>query len=86
MSDTLKLVKYTPDKDLIAGLEDLLEKAKSGELVGIASALHYKGDYYGHYCCLNDRSSIPHTIGVIELLKTRLTCHKVGIANYEETQ
>ena len=69
-SNKLVEIKKTPDQNVIEQLEDLLKKARGGEIVGLAVAMRYEDGCTGN-CFVRGPAGIA-LIGELELLKVEL--------------
>jgi hypothetical protein len=67
MTDNVLRVAFNSQDNLVIALEDLLEGAKEGRVVGVAAVYFESNNSFhtGYVGCKN----VLHTIGAIEVLK-----------------
>ena len=68
----LDLHEQIPDPDIIAFMQDLLDQAKEGRLVGVAVAAYWRSQDAGTgYCCSEwDKAGL---LGEVTILQSTLT-------------
>lgn len=72
---TLSSVPGSPNNEVIAEIERLLEMAKSGQVIGLVYGAQCPGyQWYTGWCTKHNESSMVHLLGVIERLKFEM-CH-----------
>lgn len=62
----------SPEKEVIATLEGLLERAKSGELTSIACAYELAGSLCGHSASFGVWANRPMMVGQLQVLATHI--------------
>jgi hypothetical protein len=72
----LRALELAPRADVIALLEDMLERAKSGQVRGIAISVSTKGDCWGSAYKLGD-GGIAHVIAGLVEVQARLLKNEV---------
>lgn len=65
-----------PDADVVAKLEELLEQARSGEIVAFACAYELLAGYSGHTAVFGPYSSRTLIVGKLHVLATHITMNE----------
>jgi hypothetical protein len=75
----LRRVVDEPSYDILDALDDLRRDALSGRLIGAAIVCQYKGGTYVVDTCGVARANKLATIGMVEMLSSRLKAEELGL-------
>ncbi len=61
-----------PEQKVIETLEDLLARAKSGEIISVAAAYELRGGYSGHVATFGAWANRPLLVGKLHVMATHI--------------